>query len=61
MVSVQVNGKMRGNIDVDKDAAEDDVMKLALENDNVSKHTDGKNVVKVIYRPGRILNIVVKG
>jgi len=58
---VQVNGKVRGNIELAKDAGEEEAVELALGNANVQKHTSGKNVVKVIYKAGRILNIVVKG
>lgn len=57
---VQVNGKVRGNVLVDKAAAEADAIEAAMGLENVQKFTDGKKVVKVIYRAGKILNIVVK-
>jgi len=57
---IQVNGKVRGNIQVEKDAPEADAMEQALAVDNVQKFTAGKSVVKTIYRAGKILNIVVK-
>lgn len=59
-IGVQINGKLRGSIDVSIDMNEDTVLALAHENENVTAHIDGKEVVKVIYVPGRILNIVVK-
>jgi leucyl-tRNA synthetase len=45
---------------VDKAAAEADAIEAAMGLENVQKFTDGKKVVKVIYRAGKILNIVVK-
>ena len=58
-LAIQVNGKMRGSVDVARDAAEDEVRKQALAVPNVAKHLEGKNVRKVIVVPGRIVNIVV--
>ena len=60
-IGVQVNGKLRGNITVEKDAEENKVLDLALSNENVKKHTDGKEMIKKIVIPNRIVNIVVKG
>ena len=60
-IGVQVNGKLRGNITVEKDAKEDIVLDLALNNENVKKHIEGKEVIKKIVIPNRIVNIVVKG
>lgn len=60
-LGLQVNGKVRGNIEIAKDASEEEAVALALASANVQKHTDGKAVAKVIYKAGRILNIVVKG
>jgi leucyl-tRNA synthetase len=58
-LAIQVNGKMRGSVDVARDAAEDEVRKQALAVPNVAKHLEGKVVRKVIVVPGRIVNIVV--
>jgi leucyl-tRNA synthetase len=57
---VQVNGKVRGKIEVAADAAKDVIEQVALADGNVQKFTDGKNVVKVIVVPGRLVNVVVK-
>jgi len=57
---VQVNGKVRGKIEVAADASKDVIEKIALADKNVKKFTDGKNVVKVIVVPGRLVNVVVK-
>ena len=58
-LAIQVNGKMRGSLEVARDAAEDDIRKQALAVPNVAKHLEGKAVRKVIVVPGRIVNIVV--
>ena len=60
-IGVQVNGKLRGTIVVSPDASEDEVKELAFKEENVKKHTDGKEIVKVIVIKNRIVNIVVKG
>lgn len=59
-LGVQVNGKTRGEVSVPADAIEADVMAAAMEQEKVASFLDGKRVVKVIYVPGRILNIVAK-
>ena len=56
---VQVNGKKRGEISVDKSLPPADVEAIALADPVVIQHTDGKTVKKVIVVPGRIVNIVV--
>ena len=58
-VVVQVNGKVRSRIEVPADAAQDAVAAVALEDDKVAKFLAGKEPKRVIYVPGRLLNIVV--
>ena len=58
-VIVQVNGKLRAKLTVDKDINKDDVEKLALENENVAIFVGDKKPTKVIYVPGRLVSIVV--
>jgi leucyl-tRNA synthetase len=58
-VAVQVNGKVRGRIQLAKDATEAEAVKLAQADENVQKHAEGKSVKKVIYVPGKILNLIV--
>ena len=55
---VQVNGKLRGKILVAADAEKSELERLALEEENVVKHTSGKTVRKVIVVPGRLINVV---
>ncbi|MCI6266772.1 MAG: leucine--tRNA ligase [Erysipelotrichaceae bacterium] len=59
-IGVQVNGKLRGTIKVEKDADKEILEKLAKDEENVKKHLEGKQIVKVIVVPNRIVNIVVK-
>ena len=57
---VQVNGKLRGHIEVAATAGDEDIQKTALAHDKIRKHTDGKVIRKVIVVPGRLVNIVVQ-
>ena len=59
-IGVQVNGKLRGTIDIKKDALKEEVEELAKSNENVKKFTEGFDIVKVIVVPNKIVNIVVK-
>jgi len=60
-VAIQVNGKVRGKVELEVDLPEEQALKAALEQPMVSKYTDGQEIKKVIYVPNRILNIVVGG
>ena len=57
---VQVNGKVRGRITVATDAAEDQVIAAALGDERVKQWLEGKQLVKQIYVPGRMVTLVVK-
>ena len=56
---VQINGKMRGKVTMAMDASEDDAVEAAKADNNISSHLENKEIRKVIYVPGKILNIVV--
>ena len=56
---VSINGKMRAKISVAPDESEEKALELALADAKVQKQVDGKTPKKVIYRAGRMLNIVV--
>ncbi len=58
LIVVQVNGKLRAKITVAADAAKEEVEALGLADEQVIKHTEGKTIRKVIYVPGKLLNIV---
>lgn len=59
-MGVQVNGKVRGEIEIPKEASQDDAMEEAMKQERVQAQLDGKSIIKIIFVPGRILNIVVK-
>jgi len=60
IVPIQVNGKRRGEIVVPTDISEEDILGQVKEIDNIKTHLAGKKVVKEIYVPGKIVNIVIK-
>ena len=57
-IAVQVNGKLRDTIEIDKDLDDEKVKELAFESQNVKKFIDGKNIKKVIVVKNKIVNIV---
>lgn len=57
---VQVNGKVRGTITLNADDSQDTAREKAKEDENISKHLEGKTIVKEIFVMGKIFNIVVK-
>ncbi len=58
--AVQVGGRLRGEVEVPAGAAEDAVVAAARVVPNVAAHVDGKDVVKVVFVPGRLVNLVVR-
>ena len=59
-IAVQVNGKLRATIKINISDSEDEVKEKALNAENVKKHTEGHEIVKIIVIKGKIVNIVVK-
>jgi leucyl-tRNA synthetase len=59
LVVVQVNGKVRAKITVSADASQETVETTALAEHNVQPFIEGLSVRKIIYVPGKLLNIVV--
>ncbi|MBC3797466.1 leucine--tRNA ligase [Acetobacterium tundrae] len=59
-MAVQINGKVRGTITLPVDADTETAREIALNQENILAYTQGKNIVKEIYVPGKIFNIVVK-
>jgi len=57
---VQVNGKLRDRVTAPASVSEDEARKLAMEQPKVQTYLEGREVVKVIYIPGKLVNIVVK-
>ena len=60
-IVVQVNGKVRTRLTVAADIQKDDAIALAKAEDRIAAEINGKNIVKEIYVPGKLVNIVVKG
>ena len=58
-VAVQVNGKLRGTVELPMDCAEEDAERAALALENVARAISGRKVRKVIVVPNRIVNVVV--
>ena len=59
-IIIQVNGKLRSRIEVAANASKDEIEAAAVEDENVKRFTDDKQIVKVIVVPGKLVNIVVK-
>ncbi len=59
-IAVQVNGKVRATIKIDSSMNEEEIKKLALNEENVIRHTKDKNIVKIIIIKDKIVNIVIK-
>ena len=59
-IVVQLNGKIKEKLDIAGDLSREEMEKVAMENEKVKALTEGKNVVKVIAVPNKLINIVVK-
>jgi leucyl-tRNA synthetase len=59
-LAVQVNGKLRGQITVPRDATQEQALAAAHADPNVARHLEGHAVVKIVHVPNRLLNIVVR-
>jgi len=58
-IAVQVNGKVRGRVSLGRDASEEAARAAALEDANVARFVEGKTLRKLVYVPGRIINLIV--
>ena len=56
----QINGKLRGSFEVPTEIGKDEFLKLIKQDDKVSRYLEGKEIVKEVFIPGRLANIVVK-
>lgn len=59
-IVVQVNGKLKAKLNIPVDSDKDSVIAMAMADEKVKESTDGKNVVKQIYVPNKLVNIVAK-
>src|SRR5690606_26845938 len=58
-VVVQINGKLRANIEVAAEADEEEVTETAKKDERVARHLENKKVRKIVYVPGKLINFVV--
>ncbi|MEA3512724.1 MAG: leucine--tRNA ligase, partial [Campylobacterota bacterium] len=61
VLAVTVNGKKRGEIEVSPDASKEEILSMAKNNENTKKWCEGKEIIKEIVVPNKLVNIVVKG
>ena len=61
ILAITVNGKKRGEIEVSPTASKEEVLAIAKENENTKKWIDGKEIIKEIVVPKKLVNLVVKG
>ena len=59
-IGVQVNGKLRGTIEIDENTSKEEIENLAKSQENVKKTIEGKEIIKIIVVPKKIVNIVIK-
>ena len=59
-IVVQVNGKLKAKLNIEMDADKDSVMEMAMSDDKVKEAVEGKNILKQIYVPNKLVNIVAK-
>lgn len=59
-LGIQVNGKLRGTIETTEQDTEEEIKEKALNNEQIKKHLEGKEIIKVIVVPKRIVSIVIK-
>jgi leucyl-tRNA synthetase len=57
---VQVNGKLRDRVEAEKGVAEQDLIRLARDSERVQQHLDGKEILKEVVVPDKLVNIVVR-
>jgi len=58
-LAIQVNGKLRGSVEVASGISEEEAKKSALENKNIKKWIEGRKIIKVIFIPNKLVNIVL--
>ncbi len=57
---VQINGKVKDKIEVDSESSKEELEKAALQSEKIKENIEGKQIIKTIVVPGRLVNIVVK-
>lgn len=60
VIVVQINGKVRAQLNVDRNISKEDALNLAKSNTNIVKYLEGKKLVKEIFVPGKLISLVIK-
>jgi leucyl-tRNA synthetase len=60
-LAVTINGKKRAEIETNPEASKDEIINLAKAQDNIKKWLDGKEIIKEIVVPNKLVNLVIKG
>ena len=60
IIAIQVNGKLRGSISVPTEISKEDVLSQSKLVENVQKFTNGMTIIKEIYVPNKLVNLVAK-
>ncbi len=58
-IAIQINGKTRDVIEIDEKLSKEMILDIVRNNNKIKKNLLGKNVIKEIYVPGKIVNLVV--
>ena len=56
---IQINGKKRDLIKIERDAEEKEVMKIIYQQENINKYLNNKEIKKKIFVPNRLINIII--
>ncbi len=59
LIVIQINGKKRGLVTLPKNSSEDDLLKLIMTDDKISKYIEGKDIKKKIYIKDKLLNVII--
>ena len=59
-IVIQINGKVRDKVDVDANISKEDLKEMVFKQEKVKKYTEGKEIVKTIVIPKKLVNVVVK-
>ncbi|MDO8733613.1 MAG: leucine--tRNA ligase, partial [Elusimicrobiota bacterium] len=60
-IAVQINGKLRGQIEIKTDAGEKEILEISIADDKIKKYLENKKIIKTIFVPKKLLNIVIGG
>ena len=59
-IAVQIDGKTRGTVEVEANTDKEEIFNFIIDNDKFSKYLNGSNIIKKIYVPNRLVNLVIK-